>query len=112
MNIKFETLRPTYRTPVSAPRKKHAPASSQAKESYGNYDTVTINGPQTNQNTEVSFARALARTAASQIPEGASPERVQELKSQIAAGTYRRTHSRLPAVCLAFYKRRETIYHL
>ena len=89
MNIKFETLRPTYRTPVSAPRKKHAPASSQAKESYGNYDTVTINGPQTNQNTEVSFARALARTAASQIPEGASPERVQELKSQIAAGTYR-----------------------
>lgn len=85
MNIKFETLRPSYRTPVSTPRKKQAPSSGKAK---GNYDTVTIHGPQTNQNTEVSFARTLARTAASQIPEGATPERVQELKSQVAAGTY------------------------
>ncbi len=85
MNIKFEALRPSYRTPVQAPRKKHTPSAEKAK---GNYDTVTIHGAQTNQNTEVSFARALARTSASQIPEGATPERVQELRPQVAAGTY------------------------
>ncbi|HBN55654.1 MAG TPA: hypothetical protein DD414_02665, partial [Lachnospiraceae bacterium] len=36
-----------------------------------------------------SFARILAKSAASQVTGSASPERVQELGRQIADGTYR-----------------------
>lgn len=82
MNIKFQTISPAYRTPVAAPKKRPA----QTGKSQGNYDTVTIRGTQTDQ--EGSFARILSRTAASQLSEGASPERVQELKGQVAAGVY------------------------
>lgn len=85
MNIKFQTIDTTYRTPVSTQRRR-APQSGKAK---GNYDTVTINGPRTGQDGEDSFARILAKSAASQVTGSASPERVQELGRQVADGTYR-----------------------
>lgn len=82
MNVKFQTISPAYRTPVAAPRKRAA----QTGKSQGNYDTVTIRSTQADP--ESGFAQMLSRTAASQIREGASPERVQELGRQVAAGTY------------------------
>ena len=82
MNIKFQTISPTYRAPVTVPDRR-APQTGKAK---GNYDTVTIRGTQTDQDD--SFARMLSRTAASQLNEGAGMERVQELGRQVAAGTY------------------------
>lgn len=82
MNVKFQTINPAYRRPVAVPNKR----VSQTGKAKGNYDTVTIRGTQTSQ--EGSFARMLSRTAASQLSEGASPERVQELGRQVAAGTY------------------------
>jgi len=82
MNIQFQTMKPSYRTPAPAP----AARKPQTGKSKGNYDTVTIRGTQTDQDD--SFARMLSRTAASQLNEGASMERVQELGRQVAAGTY------------------------
>lgn len=84
MNVKFQTLNPSYRTPVSVPRKRTA----QSGKAQGNYDTVMINGPRTNQSEDAGFARILARTASAQIREGASPERVRELGQQVSEGTY------------------------
>ncbi len=82
MNIKFQTISPAYRAPVTVPDRR-APQTGKAK---GNYDTVTIHRTQTGQ--EDSFARILSRSAAAQLSEGASPERVQELGRQVSAGTY------------------------
>ncbi|MDE7320404.1 MAG: flagellar biosynthesis anti-sigma factor FlgM [Lachnospiraceae bacterium] len=82
MNIKFQTIGSAYRTPVATPKKR----SAQTGKSSGNYDTVTIRRTQTDQ--ESGFAQMLSRTAASQLKEGASMERVQELGRQVAAGTY------------------------
>lgn len=84
MNIKFQTLNTSYRTPVSAPRRRAA----QSEKAKANYDTVTINGPRISQDEDGSFARILAQRAASQLTRGASPERVRELKQQVANGTY------------------------
>lgn len=84
MNIQFQTLDTSYRTPVSAPRRRAA----QSEKAKGNYDTVTINGPRISQNEDDSFARILAQRAASQLGQGASPERVRELGRQVADGSY------------------------
>ena len=91
MNIKFQTIDTAYRTPVTAQRRR-APQSGKAK---GNYDTVTINGPRTDQAAEDSFARILAKSAASQVTRSASPERVQELSRQVADGTYQPDSSKI-----------------
>lgn len=82
MNIKFQTISPAYRAPVTVPDRR----TPQTGKTRGNYDTVTIHGTQTGQ--EDSFARILSRSAAAQLSEGASPERVQELGRQVSAGTY------------------------
>ena len=84
MNVKFQTLNPSYRAPASAPRR----ALTQPGKAKGNYDTVTINGLRVGQDEDNSFARVLARSAASQIGRGASAERIQELGSQVANGAY------------------------
>jgi len=96
MNVKFQTISPAYRTPVAAPKRR----TSQAGKSQGNYDTVTIRGTQADQ--EGSFARILSRTAASQLNEGASPERVQELGRQVAEGTYHPDADRIAGRLLGF----------
>lgn len=83
MNIRLQTMNPSYRTPIPA-QSRRTPVSGKTK---GNYDTVTIHGAQASQ--EESFARVLSRSAAAQLGEGAKPERVQELRQQVAAGTYR-----------------------
>ncbi len=83
MNIKFQTMGPSYRTPVSSP----AVRKPQTGKNRGNYDTVTIHGPQVSP--EESFAQILSRRAASSLNGSASPERVQELGRQVSAGTYR-----------------------
>lgn len=82
MNIRFQTVNPSYRTPVPS-QSKRTPVAGKTK---GNYDTVTIHGAQSSQ--ETSFARVLARSAAAQLSEGATPERVQDLKSRVSVGTY------------------------
>lgn len=84
MNIKFQTVNPSYRTPVPAQGKR----AVQPEKTRGNYDTVTIHKAYSAQENEEGFARVLARRAASQMNAGAAPERVQELKAQVAAGTY------------------------
>ena len=73
MNITFQTMNTSYRTAVPAQR-KYTPASGKTK---GDYDTVNI-----------SKSRVLARKTAAQLSDGASQERVQELKSSIAEGVY------------------------
>ena len=87
MKIKFQTLDTSYPSSVSRQRRR-APQPEKTRENYGNYDTVMINGPRINQEEDNSFARMLARSAASQLSAGASPERVQELGRQVADGTY------------------------
>lgn len=84
MNVKFQTMNPSYRTPVSSP----AVRKPQADKSKGNYDTVTIHGG-TQVNQDESFAQILSRRAASSLNRSAGPERVQELGRQVSAGTYR-----------------------
>lgn len=84
MNVKFQTLNPSYRTPTPAPRRRAA----QSGNVKGNYDTVTINGPRFTQDGEESFSRILAQKAASQLGQGVGPGRVQELGQQVADGTY------------------------
>ena len=69
MNITFQTMKTSYRSPVPAQR-TYTPQTEKVK---GDYE---------------SFAQILARRAASQLKSGASPERVQELQRQVAEGTY------------------------
>ena len=82
MNIRFQTVNSSYRTPVPAQSRK-APSTGKSR---GNYDTVTIHGAQTSQ--EESFARVLARSSAAQLSDGVQPERIQELRQQVTSGTY------------------------
>ena len=82
MNIQFQTMKPSYRTPAPAP----AARKPQTGKSKGNYGTVTIHGPQVSQ--DESFAQILSRRAASSLNRSASPERVQELGRQVSAGAY------------------------
>ena len=84
MNIKFQTMNPSYRAPMPSQGKRTA----KPEKARGNYDTVTIHKAYSAQENDEGFARVLARRAASQIGAGAAPERVQELKSQVADGTY------------------------
>ena len=85
MNVIFQTINnTTYRTPVSAPRKR-MPQSSTVK---GDFDTVIIQGSRITQDEDETFARILARRTAAQLGSGASAERVQELGRQVADGTY------------------------
>ncbi len=97
MNVKFQPIGPAYRTPAAS-QKRHAPQTGKAK---GNYDTVTLSGTQANQ--EESFARILSRRAASQIPAGAAPERVQELNRQVSDGTYRPDADRIAGRLLGLH---------
>ncbi len=84
MNITFQTMKTSYRSPVPAQR----PFMPQTEKAKADYDTIDISRSRVNQDSDESFAQILARRAASQLKSGASQERVQELKSQIADGTY------------------------
>ena len=84
MKITFQTKNTSYRTAVPAQR-KYTPASGKTK---GDYDTVNISKSRVSQGSDESFARILARKTAAQLSDGASQERVQELKSSIAEGVY------------------------
>lgn len=84
MNITFQTMKTSYCSPVPAKRTY----SPQAEKAKGDYDTIDISRGRVNQDSDESFAQILARRAASQLKSGASQERVQELKGQIANGTY------------------------
>ncbi len=84
MNISFQPLNATYRPTVSAPGKQK-PRSEKIK---GDYDTVNIRRAQAAPEDDESFARMLARKTASQLGDGASQERVQELSRRISEGTY------------------------
>lgn len=84
MNITFQTMKTSYRSPVPAQR-TYTPQSEKAK---GDYDTIDISRTRVNQDSDESFAQILARRAASQLKGGASAERVQELKKEVAEGTY------------------------
>ena len=69
MNVIFQTINnTTYRTPVSAPRKR-MPQSSTVK---GDFDTVNIQGSRITQDEDETFARILARRTAAQFG-GAGP---------------------------------------
>ncbi|MEY8337076.1 flagellar biosynthesis anti-sigma factor FlgM [Lachnospiraceae bacterium 62-35] len=84
MNITFQTVSTAYRPQVTIQRRQ-APKTGMVK---GDYDRVDIRKPQAVQEDDISFARMLAHSTAMQISDGASPERLQELSSQIAEGTY------------------------
>lgn len=85
MNIRLYTNKdyPTYSavSPI-ADRAKPAP-----EKTAGNYDTVTFQKTSAPAD-DASFARALAREAASRVKQGASPEKVMALQQQVASGTY------------------------
>lgn len=86
MNITFYTNNTEYPdyhslTPSAA---RTVPAAGKAA---GNYDKVSFNKPKAPAD-DSSFARVLAREAASRLEQGASPEKVTGLRLQVAAGTY------------------------
>lgn len=86
MNVTFQRItNTTYRTPVSAPRKRSPQSASTAR---GDYDTVNIQGSRTVLDEDETFARMLARRTAAQLGSGATPERVAELGRRVADGTY------------------------
>lgn len=84
MNITFQPLNAAYRPPVSA-SSKQKPRSEKIK---GDYDTVNIRRAQAAPEDDESFARMLAKKTASQLNEGVSQERVQELGRRISEGAY------------------------
>lgn len=84
MNITFQTMKTSYRSPVPAQR-TYTP---QAEKGKADYDTIDISRSRVNPDSDESFAQILARRAASQLKSGATQERIQELKSQIANGSY------------------------
>lgn len=83
MNITFQTMNTSYRPSVSV-KSRPMPKTEKIK---GDYDTVKISSSRTAQTDDESFARILARRTASQLG-GASQERVQELRSKVADGSY------------------------
>ncbi len=87
MNVIFRTVNNTsYRTPVSAPRKRASQPSATVK---GDYDTVNIQRSRAVQDDDEAFARMLARKAAGQLSgNSATPERLQELGRKVADGSY------------------------
>lgn len=84
MNITFQTMKTSYHSPVPAKR----PYSPQTGKAKADYDTIDISRPRVNQDSDESFAQILARRVSSQMKSGVSQERVQELKQQVADGTY------------------------
>lgn len=84
MNITFQPLNAAYRPPVSSSGKQK-PRSEKIK---GDYDTVNIRRAQAAPEDDESFARMLARKTASQLNDGVSQERLQELGRRISEGTY------------------------
>ena len=83
MNITFQTLNSSYRSSVSV-QPRRAPQPKKAK---GDYDTVNISKAPVTADDDETFARVLARKTAAQIGS-ASLERVQEVGSRVADGTY------------------------
>lgn len=84
MNITFQTMKTSYHSPVPAKR-SYSPQAGKAK---ADYDTIDISRPRVNQGSDESFAQILARRVSSQMKSSVSQERVQELKQQVADGTY------------------------
>lgn len=83
MNITFQAMNTSYRTPIPAQQKR----ASLARKARGDYDTVNIRRPQAVINDDESFSRMLARKTASQLGD-ASQDKVNELSRKIADGTY------------------------
>ena len=83
MNITFQTMNPSYRSPVPA-QQRRAPKAQKAK---GDYDTVNISRTSAALQDDESFARMLARKTAAQLGS-ASQERVQELRAKVTDGSY------------------------
>lgn len=84
MNVTFPVMNTSYRPTISTPNRR--PARSERTK--GDYDTIDIRSSRTIQEDDESFARILARKAAAQMSDGASADRVKELGSRIANGTY------------------------
>ena len=84
MNVTFPVMNTSYRPTISTPGRR--PARSERTK--GDYDTVNIRSSRTIQEDDESFARLLARKATAQMSDGVSSERVKELGSRVANGTY------------------------
>ena len=82
MNITFPTMKTSYR-PASPVQPRRAPRTEKSR---GDYDTVNIRRAPAPEDDE-TFARMLARKTAAQMGS-VSPERVTELQSRVAGGTY------------------------
>lgn len=81
MNITFSSLNTSYRSAVPA-QQKSMPRQTKVK---GDFDTVNIRRPRVED--DETFARMLASKTASQL-NGVGAERVSELRSKVASGTY------------------------
>ena len=84
MNVTFPVMNTSYRPTISTPGRR--PARSERTK--WDYDTVNIRSSRTIQEDDESFARLLARKATAQMSDGVSSERVKELGSRVANGTY------------------------
>ncbi len=82
MNITFQAMNTSYRPSVPV-QSRRAPQPQKAR---GDYDTVNIRRASAADDDE-TFARMLARRTAAQLGS-VSQERVQELGSRIADGSY------------------------
>lgn len=83
MNITFQAMNTSYRPSVPV-QPRRAP---KAQKAGGDYDTVNIRRAPVAADDDETFARMLARRTAAQLGN-ASQERVQELGSRIAEGSY------------------------
>lgn len=83
MNITFQAMNTSYRSSVPV-QPRRAP---QPKKARGDYDTVNISKAPAAAEDDETFARILARRTAAQLGN-AGPERVQEVGSRVADGTY------------------------
>ncbi len=73
----------SYRTAPSAPDQ----SKPNAAGSIGNYDKLTLHRTQYPTDPK-RFARLLAKEAAKEVSRTTNSERVEELRRQVAAGTY------------------------
>lgn len=61
---------------------------SSGNKAHGNYDAITIQSS-SRQIQEKTFSEALSRRIVSEVKQPADPEKVEAVRRQVTAGTYR-----------------------
>lgn len=87
MKISFDKMSDRYKYMASDTRIRQS-GRTVALKSGNSYDTLQIS-PQGNKAAEQSFIKVLADRLSADVREAAPAQRVDELREQVGAGTYR-----------------------